>query len=125
MTTTKSIAEGDRIYATETIGYLEIIDPKLNDGVIERGDEGTVIELIRDSICDLLVEWDAGFIGAVDSGSVALVPGRCELTHDGWICQDIHDGEHSPLGSPDNPCDCGNGELLMPCEHWQAIGRTA
>lgn len=29
----------------------------------------------------------------------------------------------APLGSPDNPCDCGNGELLMPCKHWRAIGR--
>jgi hypothetical protein len=31
--------------------------------------------------------------------------------------------EH-PIGSRDNPCNCGNGDMLMPCEHWRAIGRT-
>lgn len=73
MTTTQSIATGDRIYATETIGYLEITDPRLNDGVIQIGDEGTVIELTGDDDYDLFIEWDRGFQGTANSADVALI----------------------------------------------------
>lgn len=73
MTKTQSIAEGDRIYATETISYGYVTDPTLNDGVIEHGDEGTVIEMTGDDANDLYIEWDRGFAGTANSGSVALI----------------------------------------------------
>ena len=69
----REIAEGDRIYAVETIGYLEITDPRLNDGVIMIGDEGTVIELTGHDDYDLFIEWDRGFQGTASSADVALV----------------------------------------------------
>jgi hypothetical protein len=68
------IAEGDRVYATETITYPEVTRETCNDGVIEPGFEGTVIELIGHDGIDLVVEWDADFVGGVNSSSVALVP---------------------------------------------------
>lgn len=64
----QTIAEGDRIYATEDIRYdaHRVID-------IPAGSEGVVIGLTDDDSWPLMVEWDAGIIGAADSGSVALV----------------------------------------------------
>lgn len=73
MTQTKSIAVGDRIYATETISYDYVTDPTPNDGVVEAGAEGVVIELTGDDANDLYVEWDLGFTGTCSSASVALV----------------------------------------------------
>ncbi len=70
----EGVAEGDRVYATDVITYGEVTDPALNDGVIERGDEGVVAEVIDAECCELLIEWDRGFVGAADSSSVALVP---------------------------------------------------
>jgi hypothetical protein len=55
-------AEGDRIYATEMIGL----------GLPARS-EGAVVKLTGDDAYDLLIEWDAGFLGTVNSGSVALI----------------------------------------------------
>lgn len=67
--TTKSIAEGDRIYATEGIVWDNGFDrPKVN-----AGDEGTVVDFTGDDSFDLWVEWDAGFLAAASSDSVALV----------------------------------------------------
>lgn len=67
--TSVKIAEGDRICATETISYCV-------NGLIDifPGDEGTVINLTDDDGWPLIVEWDAGLIGAAASESVALVP---------------------------------------------------
>lgn len=66
MTTTQSIATGDRIYATEAI--------KLSNGeTVAAGAEGVVADVIDDIACDLLIEWDAGFMSGADSGSVALI----------------------------------------------------
>lgn len=72
MTTTKQIAEGDRIYATETIIY----DTPDFGGTVQGlpvGSEGTVTELTGHDDYDLYIEWDLGFCGTADSGSVALV----------------------------------------------------
>lgn len=68
------IDTGDRVYAAETISYAEVTDPKLNDGVIEAGGEGTVAEVIDAECCNVLVEWDAGFLGAAEASSIAVVP---------------------------------------------------
>lgn len=69
-TSSREIAEGDRIYATETINFVE-------DGDIERivaGTEGTVERLTGLDDVDLIVEWDSGYVTGVNSGSVALIP---------------------------------------------------
>lgn len=69
MTTTQSIATGDRIYATETINFVE-------DSEIERivaGTEGTVERLTGLDDVDLIVEWDSGYVTGVNSGSVAMI----------------------------------------------------
>lgn len=62
---------GDRIYATEEINYAWA-DP---DGyVIRPGEQGVVTEVRSPARwTDTLIEWDAGFVGAVDSGSVAAL----------------------------------------------------
>lgn len=77
MTTTQQateIAVGDRIYAIENIRYdaHRVID-------IPRGSEGTIIDVTDDDGWPLMVEWDAGIIGAVSSESVALVPVAFDL----------------------------------------------
>jgi hypothetical protein len=68
MTMTQQIAEGDRIYATETVrfGYGDY-----DDG--PRGTEGTVTSFTGIDAPDLYVEFDNGIAGAVDSGSVSLI----------------------------------------------------
>jgi hypothetical protein len=63
-------AEGDRIYATELLAFGDAEDP---DFAIERGEEGAVAELTGDDAHDLLIKWDAGFLGTVNSGSVAPI----------------------------------------------------
>jgi hypothetical protein len=69
MTKTQSIAEGDRIYATESIDLMHT-----GDSFIRAGDEGTVTRLLGFDDFDLEVEWDGGFgTTAVNSGSVALI----------------------------------------------------
>lgn len=68
--TGRSIAEGDRIYATETILISDGYD---GADVILPGSEGEVAELTGDDDYDLLIEWDRGFQGVVNSGSVALL----------------------------------------------------
>src|SRR5690349_1683652 len=69
--TVSKIDIGDRVYATEKIDY-SVTDP---DGWrVDPGDEGVVIEITGDDGLDLGVEWDAGFVGQVNSGSVALAP---------------------------------------------------
>lgn len=60
----REIAEGDRIYATETIDYYDF---KINAGA-----EGTVTCLNESGRYDLWIEWDTGFQAMADSGSVAL-----------------------------------------------------
>lgn len=69
--TTTQIAEGDRIYATESIDHDAA--PTDTGGPIPAGSEGTVAGLTGSDAADLLIEWDAGFTSAVDGGSVALV----------------------------------------------------
>lgn len=69
-TSSRQIAEGDRIYATETINFVQ-------DSEIERivaGTEGTVERLTGFDDVDLIVEWDSGYVTGVNSGSVALIP---------------------------------------------------
>lgn len=73
MMTESKFAEGTRIYATETLGYLEITDPAMNDGMVTAGMEGTVIELTGNDDYDLYVEWDLGFAGFASSTDVAVV----------------------------------------------------
>jgi hypothetical protein len=70
MTTTK-IDIGDRIYATETLNFVEGNEPER----IVAGTEGTVIKVWPEdtTCCDLTVEWDSGYLTAADSTSVALV----------------------------------------------------
>ncbi|MES2211372.1 MAG: hypothetical protein V4515_14510 [Chloroflexota bacterium] len=69
MTQTQSIAEGDRIYATESIDLMHA-----GDLFVRPGDEGTVTRLLGFDDFDLEIEWDAGFgVTAVNSGSVALI----------------------------------------------------
>lgn len=63
MTQTKSIAEGDRIYATEKID--------LYHESIPAGTEGTVFAFGKS--VDLLIEWDNGYATGADSSSVALI----------------------------------------------------
>lgn len=65
MTNTTDIAEGTRIYATETIDLL--------DDSIPAGTEGVVFALARSDAADLLVEWDNGYATGVNSGSVAVI----------------------------------------------------
>lgn len=60
----------DRIYATEVINFTS---HELDR--IAVGHEGTVTEVRKDAeCCELMVEWDSGYLTAADSGSVALVP---------------------------------------------------
>ncbi len=62
---------GTRIYATEEIDYSWTDD---GSPVLPAGAEGVVIEVRSPARwADMLVEWDLGFIGAVDSGSIAAV----------------------------------------------------
>lgn len=63
-----NFATDDRVYAIENIRYdaHRVID-------IPRGSEGTVIGVTDDG-WPLIVEWDAGLIGAANECSVALVP---------------------------------------------------
>lgn len=65
----ENIAMGDRVYATETISYCV-------NGLVDigRNGEGTVIDVTDDDGWPLIVEWDAGLIGAAAAESVALVP---------------------------------------------------
>ncbi len=67
--TVGGIAEGDRVYATEAVSYSM---SHVSD-TVPAGGEGTVIELTGHDCCDLLIEWDLGIMGVVNSGSVALV----------------------------------------------------
>lgn len=68
MTQTQSIAEGDRIYATEGIRYdaHRTID-------IPAGGEGTVLAVTDDDGWPFMIEWDAGIIGGASDASVALI----------------------------------------------------
>lgn len=65
----RSIATGDRIYATENIyfGHGDHLD-------VPAGMEGTVEYLTGDDGYDLFVEFDNNVAGSVNSGSVALIP---------------------------------------------------
>lgn len=90
------LAEGTKVYAIDTITY--------DDYLIVAGDEGMIIGYTGRDGDDLRIEWDAGFEGTANCGDIAALI--------------------EPLGSPGNPCDCGNGELIAPCEHWKAIGRS-
>ncbi len=60
------VAEGERIYATAVIRYLD-------EHVVMPADEGVVTQLTGFDDLDLLIEWDAGFIGGANSGTVAPV----------------------------------------------------
>ncbi len=64
--TTTTLAEGDRIYATEDI--------VLDDDVILAGSEGTIARMAELLDVDLMIEWDLGVLTGADSGSVALIP---------------------------------------------------
>lgn len=68
------IAEGDRVYATERIDYPAYANEGGMGHMVALADEGTVAALTGQDDWDLYVEWDAGFGGAVNSSSVALVP---------------------------------------------------
>lgn len=65
---------GDRIYATEMINFTDGYD---SAECIVAGTEGTVAEVRKDvECCELLVEWDSGYLTAADASSVALVPAQ-------------------------------------------------
>ena len=65
------IAIDDRVYATEEINYSWA---ECGAPVLRQGAEGTVINVTDDDGWPLIIEWDAGVIGAAASESVALVP---------------------------------------------------
>lgn len=60
-------ATHDRIYATERIDY--------GNFVIERGDEGSIVELPEDYDGGTVpvIEWDAGVLAAVSTDKIDLV----------------------------------------------------
>jgi hypothetical protein len=87
-------AEGSRIYATETIRYAGFYQDGYQDHVVRSSDEGVVVELTGDDAYDLLIEWDAGFLGSVNSGSVALVDPEARV-----CANTLHD--HSTTVLPD------------------------
>lgn len=60
-----TITENARIYTTDTID--------LGDDMIPAGTEGTVAAFTGHDGFDLLIEFDAGFLTAINSGDVALV----------------------------------------------------
>lgn len=66
-------AAGERVYATEDIIY----DTPDFGGTVQGlpgTSEGTVIDVTDDDGWPVVVEWDAGFIGAAAAESLALVP---------------------------------------------------